>query len=197
MGGSLLSHCEGGRSGSAGPAGGDPRRRQPQPAVPAACRQARHCRRGRRFFPGHHARCHQLHRLRRAARRRQAGRCPGGGRGRGRPHRQRGRHIRRAGEGQGSFRPLDDLRPRQAGFDGQHLRRDARHRRQRQGCRGMAGPHPQGHRRRSQAGCGALSQSQPFDIRLSLAADTGRELIDDEVERLRCPSPACRHPLPV
>ena len=42
---------------------------------------------------------------------------------------------------------------------------------------GMAGPHPQGHRRRGQGRRRPLSQSRPFDDRLSAAADTGGELM--------------------
>ena len=88
----------------------------------------------------------------------QAGRCRGGGRRGSRAHRQGGRHQRRTGEGQGPLRPLDDLRPRQAGSHGQHLRRDAGDRRQRAGRPGMAGPHSQGHHRRGQGGRRPLSR---------------------------------------
>ena len=82
-----------------------------------------------------------------------------------------------AGKGQGPLRQVDDLCPRQAGFHGQHLRLDTGHRRQRAGRPAMAGPHPQGHRRRGQGRRRALSGARPVDDRLSAAAATGGELM--------------------
>ena len=55
---------------------------------------------------------------------------------------------RRTREGQEPLRALDDLCPRHAVEHGQHLRRLAGDGQQRAGCRGMAGPHQGGHRRR-------------------------------------------------